>query len=142
MNNPDELVCPSVPPEAAGAVVFGVIGGPANRPMVRYLQRGLPMTDEIIQMVAPAQVPEVLRLAGRCAAEACAHFDGARCSLAQRVVSELPEVVDSLPPCSQRSHCRWWTEQGKDACFRCPQVVSLCVQPTAAFIAAALPTAS
>jgi len=30
----------------------------------------------------------------------------------------------TLPPCRIRQSCRWWLQEGKAACFRCPQVVT------------------
>jgi hypothetical protein len=56
------------------------------------------------------------------------HFDGARCQLAARIVEMLPEVTESLPPCTIQPTCRWYRQEGRAACFRCPQVVTLNVQ--------------
>jgi hypothetical protein len=33
-------------------------------------------------------------------------------------------AVDGLPPCSIRPGCMWWRQEGKNACLRCPQVVT------------------
>ncbi|WP_256973461.1 hypothetical protein [Nostoc sp. T09] len=34
----------------------------------------------------------------------------------QRIVEDLPGVVQI------RSSCRWWQQEGKAACMRCPQI--------------------
>ncbi len=52
------------------------------------------------------------------------HFDGTRCQLAVRIAKLLPEVVDSLPACNIRSDCRWFRQEGRAACLRCPQIVT------------------
>jgi hypothetical protein len=57
------------------------------------------------------------------------HFDGHDCRLATRLVQLLPAVVDRLPPCHVRPDCRWWQQEGKAACLRCPQVVTDWAQP-------------
>jgi hypothetical protein len=41
-----------------------------------------------------------------------------------RVVEKLPAVAEDLPPCSIRRNCRWWQQEGKAACQRCPQIIT------------------
>ena len=41
-----------------------------------------------------------------------------------RIVQQLPTVVETLPACQIRSSCRWWLQEGKAACYRCPQMVT------------------
>jgi len=36
----------------------------------------------------------------------------------------LPEVVDHLPACNIRPDCRWFRQEGRAACVRCPQIVT------------------
>jgi hypothetical protein len=36
----------------------------------------------------------------------------------------LAPVVDQLPPCTIRGRCRWFRQEGKDICLRCPQVAT------------------
>ena len=42
----------------------------------------------------------------------------------ERVAHQLEPVVDTLPPCQIRSTCRWFAEQGRQVCLRCPQVIT------------------
>jgi hypothetical protein len=70
----------------------------------------------------------------------CRHFDGTDCRLAQRIVSMLPTVVDILPVCPLRSNCRWWQQEGKAACLRCPQVVTKTYHPSEQLRQVATPT--
>jgi hypothetical protein len=35
----------------------------------------------------------------------------------------LPTVTESLPPCPIRANCRWWQQEGQEACRRCLQIV-------------------
>jgi hypothetical protein len=53
-----------------------------------------------------------------------------RCRLAVRIVEELPEAVEGLPACRIRPACRWWLQEGKGACLRCPLIVTERVNPT------------
>jgi hypothetical protein len=118
------MLCPSARPESVDAVVFGVVGGTVTEPNVTYLKHSLPVTDELIAKASPVTPAEILRTAAPCAANGCMHFDGKDCRLAMRIVEKLPVVVAQLPPCSIRQNCRWWQQEGKTACMRCPQVVT------------------
>mgnify|MGYP005840404745 CR=1 FL=1 len=63
-------------------------------------------------------------MASRCMSNSCQHFDGHACRLAQRIVEQLPTVVEALPDCQIRPSCRWWQQEGAAAGLRCPQMVT------------------
>jgi hypothetical protein len=136
------LACPSAHPDDEGVAIFGVVGGSAAEPRIGYLQRPVAASPEVLALAAPAAPAAVFRFGGRCAESACRHFDGARCSLGERIVQLLPVVADRLPPCSLRPSCRWWHEQGVAACRRCPQVVTENAAPSTEMAAAAAPGAN
>jgi hypothetical protein len=119
-----ETLCPSARPEVDKSVAFGVIGGTGEKPHVTYLKQPLPITDDLIAKAAPVTPAEVLRSAAPCATKGCQHFDGANCRLVTQIVEQLPTVTEDLPPCSIRRDCRWWQQEGKSACMRCPQVIT------------------
>ena len=56
-----------------------------------------------------------------------------------RIVQLLPPVVDGLPACHLRPDCRWWQQEGKEACLRCPQVVTDVRNPSELYRQAADP---
>ncbi len=122
--------CPSAQPCMEGSVVLGVVGGTAEEPHVAYLNKPQPVTEEILALTEPVKPTEVLRFASPCAAHACQHFDGSKCRLASRVVNLLPMAVDRLPPCHLRPKCRWWRQEGRAACMRCPIIVTETVGPS------------
>ncbi|XHR81072.1 MAG: nitrogen fixation protein [Gloeotrichia echinulata GP01] len=117
-------LCPSARPESENSVVFGIIGGTVAEPRVAYLKQPLPITDELIAKAGPITPTEIFRMATPCAAKACLHFDGQDCRLAKQIAEKLPAVAEELPPCSIRRDCRWWNQEGKAACMRCPQVIT------------------
>jgi hypothetical protein len=118
------LKCPSAEPGMTDLQVLGVISRDGEKPMLAYLDEPVGPAAEMLALAEPLPVSHVFRLAGRCEEKKCAHFDGARCQLAVRIVDMLPEVVDSLPACTIRPECRWFRQEGKAACLRCPQVVT------------------
>jgi hypothetical protein len=116
-----------------------VVGGTVAEPRVAYLDEPVPVTSELLELAQPVEPTEVFRFAAPCVESACQHFDGTRCRLVQKIVALKPTAVDSLPVCRLRSRCRWWLEEGRAACFRCPLVVTRDHQPDEAMVVAADP---
>jgi hypothetical protein len=135
------LLCPSASAAAEGSAVIGVVLGDAEAPRVAYLEAPIPVTPEILARTAPLAPNQVLRTAAPCAECACAHYDGKACSLVQRIVARMEPTVGRPPPCAIRPRCRWWAEQGKAACVRCPEVVTQSQPRSEAFREAATPPA-
>jgi hypothetical protein len=120
----EALLCPSAQPEMSDAQILGVVSGAADQALVAYLSEHVAATPELLVQAAPAAPGEVFRLAARCETSRCTHFDGQQCRLATRIVEMLPEVAENLPPCIIRRSCRWYRQEGRAACARCPQVVT------------------
>jgi len=135
-------LCPSAQPEMEDSVVFGVVCGTVEEPRLAHLVEPQPVTDELLALSDPVAPTEVFRFAAPCAGSACQHFDSSNCRLAMKIVQLLPEVVAELPPCRLRSNCRWWQQEGKAACMRCPQVVTENYHPSEQLLQAADPTVS
>lgn len=119
-----QLLCPSAQPEMQQARVLGVMTGAPEKLELAYLNQPLPVTPELLASTAPARPTEVLRFAAVCEEKACMHFDGTKCRLATRIVEILPAVTEALPPCIIRAQCRWFQQEGRPACERCPQVIT------------------
>ena len=119
-----QIDCPSAQPTTDGARIFGVMTGTPEAHRVGYLTEALPVSEELLALSGPAKPTQLFRIAAPCAGGGCKHFKDNACSLAKRVVEGVPAVVDALPACQIRPTCRWFREQGKAACFRCPQVMT------------------
>lgn len=104
--------------------VLGVVNRDGPAPTLAYLDEPVAPTPEMLALAAPLPVSNVFRLAARCEESKCTHFDGTRCQLAVRIANMLPEAVDSLPACTIRPQCRWFRQEGRAACLRCPQIVT------------------
>jgi hypothetical protein len=118
-------LCPSAQPGMEQCRVLGVVQRDGPAPILQYLDQYLPATAEVLAMAAPLKPTEVFRLAATCAKHKCPHFDGTDCQLATRIVQILPAVVDILPPCIIRSECRWYSQEGRAACQRCPEITTV-----------------
>jgi hypothetical protein len=134
-------LCPSARPEFGESIVFGIISGTVAEPRVAYLKQPQPVTDELLAKASPITPAEIFRTASPCATNGCQHFDGQDCRLATRIVEQLSAVTEELPPCSIRRDCRWWNQEGKAACMRCPQVITDNYNASELAIQVATPTA-
>jgi hypothetical protein len=126
MSNPDSqpLDCPSAQAGAEDARVYGVRIGTPDAPRVAYLTETQPVSEKLLVLSGSAKPTEVFRIAASCATSGCRHFNGNACTLAQRIVEGLAPVVNALPPCQIRPTCRWFRQEGRNACLRCPQVIT------------------
>ncbi len=133
MNHQDLTLCPSAQPDWEGSKVIGVVGGTPDAPEMAYLSSAEPVTEKLLALAKPVAPSEVFRFAAPCACSGCAHFASgeSKCRLAEKVVRWVPVAVSRLPACSIRPNCRWWQQEGRAACLRCPQVVTHNLKPSA-----------
>ena len=124
------LLCPSAQPEMAGSRILGVVGVAPETAGLVYLNETVPVSDDMLARTTPLRPTEVFRFAAHCEEQKCRHFEGSRCKLATRVVQILPAVTEAIPACVIRPTCRWYQQEGKAACQRCPQVVTLTFEPS------------
>jgi hypothetical protein len=139
MAQPLPVMCPSAQPGMKEPRLIGVAMLDEGTPSVAYLNEPVPLSDEILALAGPAEPSEIFRIAAHCEESRCTHFNGSKCSLATRIVQILPAVVDVLPACLIRASCRWYTQEGKAACFRCPQVITQPLDPSPDYEQAAMP---
>jgi hypothetical protein len=117
------ILCPSAQP-AADAVVIGAVTGSVEARRIGYLTEPVPVTEEILALAGAAAPAEVFRMAAPCMGGGCRHFSGGNCRLVTKIVAAFEPVVSGLPPCRIRPACRWFKQEGRAACLRCPQVVT------------------
>ena len=122
-----------------GSMAFGVVAGTPEEPRVAWLERPIPVTQELLALTGSVPPAQVLRITAPCQEHLCCHYDGHECNLATRLVQLMPTVDTSLPACRIRADCRWFTQEGKAACMRCPQIVTFSVNPTEQLSLAATP---
>lgn len=123
LSDTDLIRCPSAQP-SPDALVIGVVTGTAGQRRIGYLTEPQPVTEAILARAAPAAPAQVFRVASPCMGDGCKHFSGSDCMLVKRIVTSYDPVVSGLPPCQIRPTCRWFRQEGRAACLRCPQVVT------------------
>jgi hypothetical protein len=122
-----------------GSVAFGVVAGSAEEPRVRWIEKPVPVTGDLLALTGEVPPTQVLRIAAPCQENACCHFDGTDCRLATKLVQLMPAVAESLPACRIRPDCRWFMQEGRAACAVCPQIVTYSVNPSEKLAQAATP---
>lgn len=122
-----------------GAHVFGIVVGTEAQPEVAWLEEPVPVSEDLLGKVGGAEPQQIFRITAPCQESLCVHYDGDRCRLASRIVQILPAVTESAPPCQLRASCRWYVQEGRAACLRCPQVITHNYQPSEQVLQAATP---
>jgi hypothetical protein len=134
------LMCPSAQPEMDDSVVLGVLEDTPEGKRLAWIEEPQPVTPQLLSLTREVDPRNIFRFAARCEENRCVHFDGKDCQLATRIVQILPRAVEVLPPCSIRPECRWYQQEGKAACHRCPEVITHFDNTSAQMLEAATPT--
>jgi hypothetical protein len=121
-----------------GARAFALIDHDGESPTTAYLEDTVPITPELLALSAPLLPAQVFRFSAPCLKQQCSHWAGA-CTLVDRIVKLLPVASLVLPPCQIRTSCRWFAQRGREACQRCPQVVTQDTHPSELMALAATP---
>jgi hypothetical protein len=122
----EQDLCPSVTGDSGSEPhIIGFIGANGR---VANLLAPIPLTDEVRAAAGP-QPERAFRLAGPCVAGGCTHWKNEACSLIGRMRHELRHKhadeppATKLPRCAIRAACRWWRQDGPEACRVCPDVI-------------------
>ena len=89
----EELLCPSVWPSMPGAKVFGVVDRSDEQPKLVSLQRPVPVTPELLELVAPADPTHVFRFSGKCAGGYVGEVNSVPGSIGRSIIRNL-EVLN------------------------------------------------
>ena len=120
----DALVCPSSRPDSPGSAVFGIIDNRGMFPIVRYLDRSIPVSPEVLALAEGEDPNRVFRFTSPCQRGRCAHFKEGNCGLPSFVQSHIGPAQSAPSRCAIRGVCRWFHQLSFEACVRCPGVVT------------------
>ncbi len=119
--------CPSGPPEI-GSVLLGIVTAPGE---IAYVTPHPPVTQGLLERLGRngAPIENRVRFACRCAESGCVQWEGdanaGRCGLIDHALEALAisDGPERLPHCGIRHTCRWFAQQGRNACAACPEVI-------------------
>jgi len=118
----DQLLCPSYIAKP-GAKLFGF----AKDGKIQLLPQLITIDEEFIERASKHGPPEErFRFAGRCIEGSCGQWnhDKQHCGLAEKLKATDEQSADfDLQTCPIRDGCRWFKQNGKNACVNCSDVV-------------------
>ena len=112
-------------PTPTDAKVFGVfIDTPQAGMRVGYLTEAQPSRPILSPLPQPARPAEVLRIAVALHGRRMRAFRRVRLQTCHARHQHARPGGSGLPRCVIRPTCRWFRQEGRAACLRCPQVVT------------------
>jgi hypothetical protein len=108
-------------------VILGVIETTGSgETHVSYLERLARVTDGTVAAYASGTLRPTssFRFAAPCQQSGCQNWSGTNCRVGERLVQILSIVSQQLPDCQLRPVCRWFDQEGAQACLRCPSVIT------------------
>jgi hypothetical protein len=118
----DSLQCPSS--QSKVAVAFDPVDHADGVPLVGFFEKAVPRHRRIAGAYEATPSNRGLQVCSSLRRAKSAHGNGAECTLVNRIVQVLPAVVSSSPAYRLRGECRGFSRHGRNACTRCPQVVT------------------
>jgi len=117
------LLCPSSTAKP-GAALFGVQDATGK---IDYLDKPIIVDQTFVDAARQGRAPEErFRFASNCAKNGCGHWDsgGAGCGLVGKIVEAMNRKAEAaLVACGIRQQCRWYHQEGAQACANCDEVV-------------------
>jgi hypothetical protein len=123
MKKNGKIMCPSSKAQI-GAQLLGVRQEDGT---VAILPQPLRIDESFIEKANEhAHAEQRFRFTNKCIASGCAQWTGSRCGVADRVQSLLEHlpINENIIACAIRPQCRWYLQNGKQACQACPFVIT------------------
>ena len=120
----EDKLCPSAKLQE-GAILLGIV---RENGRISYLNEQVVVDQTFVNTARQGRTPEKrFRFADTCVKSGCKQWTGSRCGVIDKVLEYKESLAPdeaTLPKCSIRSRCRWFSQQGVDACHVCPIVVT------------------
>jgi hypothetical protein len=109
-----------------GALLLGVMTSSGR---LAYVNPPAPVDAAFVARASAQDRPEQrFRFAGACIEGGCPQWTGDGCGVADMAADAAGSVARegsrSLPRCSIRASCRWFSQRGAAACAVCPLIVA------------------
>jgi hypothetical protein len=119
----EQLACPSAP-GLPGSSLLAIIGSDGR---LAHLSPPIPVDEAFVAAAARHGAPEArMRFTAPCLKEGCAQWTGSSCGVIEQVLATgaHADQPTKLPRCAIRSGCRWYRQEGGEACRACPLVLT------------------
>jgi len=117
-----KATCPSARPQE-GAVLLGIVGQDGE---VALLDERITIDGSFLETASQGRdLSHRFRFASPCATKGCANWSGHHCmvlDIARQLAHIEPLEQSALPACSIRPTCRWFMQEGDEACKICQKI--------------------
>lgn len=122
---PASHACPSAP-ATPGSGLLGVLGLDGK---IHNLRTLMPVDKNFLAAVRLRGAPEArMRFTSPCQTSGCSQWTGTRCGVIDRAMKEMEvpgaPLATDLPACTIRGTCRWYAQNGPQACGTCAYIVT------------------
>lgn len=118
-----KVLCPSSNCEE-GAILLGIVN---DKGQINFLKERFVIDNDFIEKAESDTTPESrFRFSKKCHKSGCAQWTGKECGVINDVIFLSTNLTPrkTLPQCSIRSQCRWYTQKGEEACKVCHYVIT------------------
>jgi hypothetical protein len=119
----EKFLCPSSKCKD-GAELIGIVKEDGH---VDMLRKPMQVDQHFVDIASQGRRPESrFRFSNKCIKCGCAQWTGSRCGIIDKILDNVqdPPQQGSLPECAIRPNCRWFNQQGANACKICPFVIT------------------
>jgi hypothetical protein len=117
------LSCPSARCEPGSSLI--AVLGPEGR--LAHVTPELPVDEEFVARASRHGPPEArMRFTSPCVEARCVQWTGSGCGVIEDVIAADLSTGEErrLPRCAIRATCRWYHQEGADACRVCPLILT------------------
>jgi hypothetical protein len=117
----EKFSCPSAPLHESSKLL-GIVNQEGE---VAILPQPLAVDENFIENALEGRTPEKrFRFTNKCVKSACQQWNGDSCGVIKTVLEKIEEQYwkTELPACGIRDTCRWFFQEGGNACKVCPLV--------------------
>ena len=107
-----------------GSVLLGVFNKNGS---LGYLSNKTEVTGKLYEEVKKTKEPEKrFRFSNTCVESGCRQWSSGKCGVINKILqtNEDLNLEAQLPNCSIRASCRWYFQEGAQACTFCPYIVT------------------
>lgn len=119
--NKSKSLCPSAP-LSEGAKLLGIVNSDNE---IDLLSEPLTIDTEFIDSASKGRpIEKRFRFVNKCVKNGCQNWVGESCNVVKIVLENIHKKywAENLPDCTIRNDCRWFGQEGVDACKVCTLV--------------------
>ena len=117
---PHQILCPSAP-ASSGAALLGLVNTDGK---IAFLPDLMPIDAEFLALAEEGRpLGQRFRFTHKCVKSACGYWSNSKCNVLDNVREHIDfQEETTFPDCAIRPQCRWFLQEGVQACRICPLI--------------------